>query len=210
MKRILPIAIVFLAATTVCRAAADTEEGFVSLMDGKTFNGWKPSVDSPDTWKVEDGAFVTRGKTDHLFYMGDLAPFTNFDLKVDVMTEPNANGGIYFHTQYQDRGFPRAGFECQVNNSHSDWKRTGSLYDVVNVSDSSAKDNKWYTEEVIVKGNKITVKIDGKILIEYTEPPGSQAGRQYGRKLSSGTFALQAHDPGSVIHYKNIRVKRLD
>jgi hypothetical protein len=189
--------------------AEDVEPGFTALSDGKTFNGWKSSIDHPDTWKIEDGAFVTRGQTAHLFYVGDLAPFTNFDLKVDVMTDHGANGGIYFHTQYQEKGFPKNGFECQVDNTHSDWKKTGSLYDVVNIAKAPAEDNKWWTQEVIVKGRKITVKIDGQTLFEYTEPLGAQPG-EYTRKLAYGTFALQAHDPKSVVRYKNIRVKKLD
>lgn len=189
--------------------AEDVEPGFTLLCDGKTFNGWKSSIEHPDTWKIEDGAFVTRGQTAHLFYVGDHAPFTNFDLKVDVMTDPGANGGIYFHTKYQEKGFPKFGFECQVDNTHSDWKKTGSLYDVVNIAKSLAQDNKWWTEEVIVQGRKITVKIDGQTLLEYTEPPGAQAG-EYTRKLGYGTFALQAHDPKSIVRYKNIRVKKLD
>jgi len=190
--------------------AADVEPGFTLLSDGKTFDGWKSSIDHPDTWKVEDGAFVTRGQTAHLFYIGALAPFTNFDLKVDVMTDPGANGGIYFHSQYQEKGFPKYGFECQVDNTHSDWKKTGSLYDVVNIAKAPAQDNKWWTEEVIVQGRKITVKIDGETLLEYTEPIGAQPGKDYTRKLASGTFALQAHDPKSIVLYKNIRVKKLD
>jgi hypothetical protein len=189
--------------------ASDVEPGFTALSDGKTLGGWKSSIDHPDTWKIEDGAFVTRGQTAHLFYVGDLAPFTNFDLKVDVMTDHGANGGIYFHTKYQEKSFPKYGFECQVDNTHSDWKKTGSLYDVVNIAKSPAQDDKWWTQEVIVQGRKITVKIDGETVLEYTEPPGAQAG-EYTRKLAYGTFALQAHDPKSVVRYKNIRVKKLD
>jgi hypothetical protein len=188
--------------------AGEVEPGFKLLCDGTTFDGWKSSIDHTNTWKIEDGAFVTRGQTAHLFYVGDPEPFTNFDLKVDVMTDHGANGGIYFHTKYQEKGFPKYGFECQVDNTHSDWKKTGSLYDVVNIAKSPAEDNKWWTEEVMVQGRKITVKIDGKILLEYTEPPGAQPG-DYTRKIAYGTFALQAHDPKSVVRYKNIRVKRL-
>jgi hypothetical protein len=204
----LSTALLLCAATTL--RAADVEPGFTLLSDGQTFDGWKSSTDHADTWKIEDGAFVTRGQTAHLFYVGALAPFTNFDLKVDVMTDPGANGGIYFHSQYQEKGFPKVGFECQVDNTHSDWKKTGSLYDVVNIAKSAAQDNTWWTQEVIVKGRKVTVKIDGETVLEYTEPLGAQPGRDYTRKLASGTFALQAHDPKSVVRYKNIRVKKLD
>jgi 3-keto-disaccharide hydrolase len=212
MRKNLPLFLStnLLLSTAAAVFAADVEPGFTPLCDGQTFDGWKSSTDHPDTWKIEDGAFVTRGQTAHLFYVGPLAPFTNFDLKVDVMTDPGANGGIYFHSQYQEKGFPKHGFECQVDNTHSDWKKTGSLYDVVNIAKSPAQDNKWWTQEVIVKGRKVTVKIDGETVFEYTEPLGAEPGENYTRKLSWGTFALQAHDPKSVVRYKNVRVRRLD
>lgn len=199
-----------LLIATASLIAGEVEPGFTPLCDGKTFNGWKPAEVNKDTWKIEDGAFVTRGKTCHLFYVGDLAPFKDFDLKVDVMTEHGANGGIYFHTKYQREGWPRAGFECQVNNTHTDWIRTGSLYGLVNIAASPAQDNVWYTQEIIVKGKSVTVLIDGLKVLQYNEPPGVQPGQPFEHKLGAGTFALQAHDPTSVVRYKNIRVKRLD
>lgn len=186
------------------------EEGFKTIFDGKSFKGWKMATENTDTWKIEEGAIVARGSRCHLFYVGDEAPFTNFELKIDVMTEPNSNGGIYFHTAYQPTGWPRAGFECQVNVSHGDWKKTGSLYDVVNLASTPAKDNKWWTQHIVVKDNQVTVRIDGQIVIHYTEPEGARSGSAFGRKISKGTFGLQAHDPKSVVRYKNLRVKRLD
>jgi hypothetical protein len=190
-------------------AAQETEEGFVPLMDGKTFAGWQPAKESPGTWKIEDGAFVTRGPRCHLFYTGEGVPFKNFELKVEVMTDRGANGGIYFHTAYQETGWPKAGFEAQVNNTHTDWKKTGSIYNVANVAYAAAEDNKWWTQDILVQGDTVTVKVDGKIVVQYIEPPGAQPGADFGRKLGSGTFALQAHDPKSVVRYRNIRVKRL-
>ena len=212
MKPMLLCALVSttLFASTGPVLADEVEAGFTPLCDGKTFDGWKPAEVNKETWKIEDGAFVTRGKTCHLFYVGDLQPFKNFDLKVEVKTDHNANGGIYFHTKYQAEGWPRGGFECQVNNTHTDWIRTGSLYGLVNLAASPALDNVWYTQEIIVQGNSVTVLIDGLKVLQYNEPPGAQAGKDFERKLSQGTFALQAHDPGSVVRYKNIRVKRLD
>jgi hypothetical protein len=212
MKRTLFYALVSTAliSATAPLLADEVEPGFTPLCDGKTFDGWKSSEVNKDTWKIEDGAFVTRGKTCHLFYVGDLAPFKNFDLKVDVMTGPVSNGGIYFHTKYQAEGWTRGGFECQVNQTHGDWIKTGSLWGIVNVGLRAAEDNKWYTQEIIVKGNTVTVLIDGKKMLEYVEPAGAVAGKEFERKLSQGTFALQAHDPGSVVRYKNIRVKKLD
>jgi len=206
MKHILLLAL-GLVASSAC--AADDEAGFKPLMDGKTFAGWKLAEENTNTFRIEDGAFVANGNRCHLFYVGDEQPFKNFHLKVDVMTDPNSNGGIYFHTKYQKQSWPQGGFECQVNNTQGDWKKTGSLYDVVNVAQSLATDNKWWTQEIIVEGSKVTVKVDGKIVMEYNERPGAQAGKDFERKLGEGTFALQGHDPKSVVRYKNIRVKRL-
>ena len=189
--------------------ASGAEEGFKQIFDGKTFTGWKMANENTNTWKLEDGALVTRGGRCHLFYVGDETPFKDFELKVDVMTEPGSNGGIYFHTKYQENDWPKFGFESQVNVSHSDWKKTGSLYDVANLGSTPAKDNKWWTQHITVKGNTVQVRIDGKLVVEYKEPPGTQPGKDFQRKLGEGTFAFQAHDPKSVVRYKNVRVKRL-
>ncbi|MEK7707350.1 MAG: DUF1080 domain-containing protein [Verrucomicrobiota bacterium] len=211
MKRNLLHALVLAATfTAVGQAfAADAEPGFTPLMDGKTFDGWKMAEENKSTWKIEDGAFVAHGNRCHLFYVGDPKPFKNFHLKAEVMTEPNSNGGIYFHTKYQAEGWPKGGFESQVNCTHGDWIKTGSLWGVVNVGLTTAQDRKWWTQEIIVRGNSVTVLINGKKAIQYIEPAGAQPG-EYERKLSEGTFALQGHDPGSTIRYKNIRVQRLD
>ena len=209
MKRIITH---FLVAASACLAlhAAEIEPGFTPLNDGKTFKGWKPAMEHTNTWSVQDGAFVAHGERCHLFYVGDQQPFKDFILKVDLLTEPHSNGGIYFHTKYQKKSWPKNGFETQVNNTHEDWKKTGSLYDVVNVKESAAKDGEWWTQTITVKGNHVTVAVNDKVVVDYTEPAGTKPGKEFTRKLDQGTFALQAHDPGSIVRYKNIRVKKLD
>src|SRR5690606_20146234 len=104
------------------RNQGDTTDGWISLFDGKTLNGWKIN-EHPETFKVENGAIVVNGERSHLFYEGDVADhdFKNFELKVEVMTFPGSNSGIYFHTQFQENGFPEIGHEVQVNISHTDW-----------------------------------------------------------------------------------------
>ena len=126
--RFLAIAAMVLAVVSNCFATntAPTEEGFVSLFDGKTLNGWKVG-ENAELFQVRDGMIVmecpaTIRSPAHLFYIGDVQhhDFKNFDFKVDVMTLPKANSGIYFHTTYQESGWPKTGIECQVNNSHVD------------------------------------------------------------------------------------------
>ena len=212
MKRTFLSTLALSCALTFVAAAdkdAASEDGFVKIMDGKTFNGWKIAEEKANSWKIEDGAFVAKGDRSHLFYVGDEKPFKDFELKVEVMTEPGSNGGIYFHTKWQESGWPKAGFECQVNVTHSDWKKTGSLYDIANLGVTPAKDNEWWTQHITVKGNQVTVRINDKIVLQYNEPAGAQPGKDFLRKISEGTFALQAHDPKSVVRFRNIRVKRL-
>ncbi|WP_396625364.1 DUF1080 domain-containing protein [Luteitalea sp.] len=203
-------AFLLLAPQSVTRLEA--QDGWVSLFDGKTLDGWKVGENAA-TFKVEDGALVVFGPRAHLYYQGPVQNhvFTNFEYKADVMTFPGANSGMYFHTEYQEGGWPSKGYEVQVNNSHTDPIRTGSLYNIVNVMNTApAKDNEWFTQHIIVQGKKVTIKVNGKTTVEYTEPEGVQRPADMaGRLISKGTFAIQGHDPKSRVHYKNIMVKPL-
>ena len=185
------------------------EEGWISLFDGSTLDGWKVN-ENPETFSVENGAIVVNGQRSHLFYMGGVNGhnFKNFELKLEVMTFPGSNSGIYFHTQFQEKGFPSIGHEVQVNVSHTDWRRSGSIYGVVHVDTVPVVDNQWYTQHIIVKDKMVRILIDGKLILEYTEPNTTTEPRT-GRTISDGTFALQGHDPGSKVLFRNIRVKVL-
>ncbi|MCS5572444.1 MAG: DUF1080 domain-containing protein [Pseudomonadales bacterium] len=186
-----------------------SKDGWVTIFDGKSFSGWKAS-ENADSWKVEDGAFVCHGPRSHLFYTGAKEPFVNFEFKAEVMTTPGSNGGIYFHTRYQEDGWPKYGFEAQVNITHGDPKKTGSLYGIVDVSNPPAKDNEWWTQHIIVKGKQIIIKINDKVVVDYTEPEDAKPTSDgFVRVLDKGTFAFQAHDPKSKVSFRNVQVKRL-
>jgi len=184
---------------------------WVNLFDGETLNGWKVGA-NPETFKVENGAIVVNGDVAHLFYEGAIQnhQFRNFEFSAEVMTMPGSNSGIYFHTQFQESGWPAKGYEAQVNNSHTDWRRTGSLYAIEDVKENYAKDNEWFTEYIKVQGKRIIIKINNKTVVDYTEPENAKREKgMEGRILSSGTFALQGHDPKSKVLFKNIMVKVL-
>ncbi|HZL38475.1 MAG TPA: DUF1080 domain-containing protein [Tepidisphaeraceae bacterium] len=188
------------------------QDGFISLFDGKDLDGWKVG-DKASAWSVKDGQIVVNNGPSHLFYDGPVHnhDWKNFDLKAEVMTHPHANSGIYFHTKYQEKSWPDQGFECQVNCTHTDWKKTGSLYDIKNLRDPHHEDNKWFLYEIIVKGDHVTLKIDGNTVNEWTQPAGFKPPASHpGRFLQHGTFALQGHDPKSETHFKSIKVKALD
>ena len=203
MKHIGRIVIVLTMALAGCSGGGE-DDGWVSLFDGKTLEGWKVN-ENPETFSIQDGAIVAKGERSHLFYMGTVGnhEFRNFELKVDVMTAPGSNGGVFFHTKWQVRGWPREGYEMQVDNTHLDPQRTGGLYNVAQVLEAPAKDNVWFTEHLIVRGKQVIVNVDGKQVVDYTEPAGAPS------KLNGGTIALQGHDPGSVVKDKNIRIRLL-
>ena len=182
--------------------SAEDKDGWISLFNGKNFDGWKIGDAKQGKWKIENGNIVANGPRSHLYTIKE---FKNFEFKAEVMTTPGSNSGIYFHTKYQETGFPNTGYESQVNVSHGDPGKTGSLWGVVKLYETPAKDNKWWEQHIIVRGQNIVVKINGKTVLDYTEPKGVQGGR----KISSGSFALQAHDPKSVIYYRKLRVKPL-
>lgn len=199
----------FLVSVIAFAAQAADGDGWTSMFDGKSFAGWKAS-ENVDSWKVEDGKLVCFGPRSHLFYVGDEKPFKNFELEVEVMTTPGSNAGIYFHTQYQETGWPRFGQEIQVNITHKDPKKSGGIYAVSDVAAPPAKDNEWYKQYVKVDGRHVISKINGQTVVDYTEPEGKEAfNKDFERRLGTGTFALQAHDPMSKVYFRNLRVRRL-
>ncbi|MEM9834292.1 MAG: DUF1080 domain-containing protein [Bacteroidota bacterium] len=187
------------------------QDDWKNLFDGKSLDGWKAS-ENPKTFSVEDGMIVVDGPRAHLFYVGDVNnhTFKNFEFKADVKTMPGSNSGMYFHTEYQKKGWPNKGYEVQVNNSHTDWRRTASLYGVDDVRGAPADDNEWFTQHIIVQDSLVTIKVDDEVITQYVEPKDvkENAGNS-GRYLDQGTFALQGHDPESKVYYKNIMVKVL-
>lgn len=192
-------------------SAAEVDAGWQLLFDGKTLAGWRAS-EAPGSFSVRDGHIVVHGPRSHLFYVGPVAnhDFRNFELQLDVKTFPGANSGVYFHTAWQDSGWPARGYEVQVNNSHADPKRTGGLYDVEDNDRAPAKDEVWFTLRIRVEGRRVRTYVDGRPIVDYSQPLHPQRpANMLGRVLASGTFALQAHDPDSEVHYRNIRVRPL-
>lgn len=211
------------AANTLTEA--EKREGWVLLFDGRTLNGWLPS-ENPDSFSVRDGMIVAhasgtaiKGQAPHpkchLFYVGPVgkASFTDFEFQADVMTEPESNSGFYFHTQPVQNDWPQRGFEVQINSYQNEKRKTGSLYKVADITDSLVPDKQWFRLGVTVRGKRVVVQLNGKTVVDWTEPAGfvvRQPPYFSDRKLSSGTFALQAHDPKSTVYFRNIRVKPLD
>lgn len=213
MKKMLVFTLFIFCLTAFRPNNTVFEKGWINLFDGKSLNGWKVG-ENASTFSVDSGMIIVHGKTAHLFYDGKVHnhQFKNFEFKADVKTMPGANSGIYFHTQYQQASWPEKGYEVQINNSHTDWRRTGSLYGIMDVKEQYIKDYEWYTEYIKVEGKRVVIKLNDRVVVDYTEPDNVKSVREPDdslRILSSGTFALQGHDPKSIVYFKNIMVKAL-
>ncbi len=203
--------------------AAAAEDGWISMFNGKDLTGWKSnsatdskSENKDATFVVENGELKVQSGRSHIFYVGPdgNAKFKNFEFKAKVKTTPGSNGGIYIHTAFLEDGYPTEGYECQVNATHKDVKKTGGLYAVKDVLNTAPhKDDEWFDYGIKVEGKKITITINGKVTTEWTEPddwdPKKSLKNMDGRKLSEGLIGIQGHDPKSVVYYKDLFIKPL-
>ncbi len=197
--------------------AAEKDGDWLPLFDGKSLDGWKAS-EHGETWRVEDGCLVGHGDRSHLFYEGPVGnhDFRNFELMAEVRTDKSCNSGIYFHTEYQESGWPDKGYEVQINNSfqgsgnYKELKRTGSLYAVRNIYSSTVPDGEWFTMRIRVTGRRVCVWVNDRPTVDYLQPARPiRPKRLVGSVLSHGTFALQGHDPGSRVAFRKVAVRLL-
>jgi hypothetical protein len=168
-------------------------DGWVHLFDGKTLSGWK-SFDGTG-WTMTDGVVTGTGPVSHLF-----SPnlYTNLEFKAEVKLNHSGNSGMYFRTRFGP-GFPR-GYEAQVENTSPDEQRTGSLYNFHPVHEQLVADDTWWTQHIIAISNHIIIKINEKIVTDYVDTKNT---------FKRGHLALQQHNDGSVVSYRNVEVKRL-
>jgi hypothetical protein len=213
MTRLLALS-TFLAAIAVSAGLAPADEkgkeskdGWVQLFNGKDLTGWKVYPSGTGKWKVEDGCIVGSGEASHLF--SERGDYKDFHFRVECMINDKGNSGQYFRTKFE-KGFPR-GWEAQINATHGDPIKTGSLYPdyrqpdlrkikELHVLKAPHKPDEWFTQEVICKGPKITILVNGKKTVEWTDPKD---------RFKEGHFALQQHDPGSVVKFRKVEVKEL-
>jgi len=225
----------FLALIAFPTARADAKDGWVSLFNGKDLSGWqmhpKPHPDITEVtekkvdgkvvafegmvngkkvplWRVDDQTIVGGGPPSHLF--SERGDYADFHYRIEAKINDKGNSGQYFRTALGP-GFP-TGYEAQINATHSDPVKTGSLYpdprttlknyrDKITVLDKAPhKPDEWFTQEVIAIGPKITIIVNGTKTIEWEDPDN---------RYKKGHFALQAHDPGSIMTFRKIEVKEI-
>lgn len=179
-----------------CTLGAQEKPGpWIPMFDGKTLDGWKAN-EKPESWTVVDGTIKGAGPVSHLFWMKEECE--NCEFKADVKIMDGANSGMYFRTAFGP-GFPK-GYEAQVNATHRDPVKTGSLYNFAKNFNAPHAAGEWFTQHIIAQGNRIIIKVNDKVITDYVDEKNT---------FTKGYLALQQHDPNSIVYYKNLMYRKL-
>ncbi len=208
------ILIAFISLSSICglsvaqdstvEAPDDAKAKWASLFDGETLTGWEKVGKSDSNWEVKDGALVGSGTQSML--VNTSGPYKNFRYRVEAKINDGGNSGLYFRTPLKPTF--RDGYEAQIDSTHRDPIRTGSLYGFCHVYQQYVKPDAWFTYEIEVRDDvwrgremtRIKVTVDGNELYEYMD---------FAKSYPAGHFAFQQHDPGSVVHIRRVEVMQL-
>lgn len=174
------------------------------LFDGESLDGWEKVGSEESVWKVEDGAMTGAGPGSML--VSTEGPYKNFRYRAEVKISDGGNSGLYFRTTRKPSFAD--GYEAQIDSTHRDPIRTGSLYGFCHVYKQLVKPDTWFTYEIEVRDDvwrgremtRIKITVDGDELYEYMD---------FDRTFKDGYFAFQHHDPGSTVHVRKVEVMPL-
>ena len=193
-KLVIALTLLSLGLLSLSLLSAE-DNGWISMFDGKTLQGWKAN-EHPDSWSVKDGAIVGDGEASHLFWM--VRKCGNCEFKADAKISDGGNSGMYFRTAFGP-GFPK-GYEAQVNSSHKDPVRTGSLYNFVKIYKQLSPPDTWFNQHIIARGNHIVIEVNNKKVVDFVDEKNT---------FTNGYLALQQHNKGSIVMFKNLMMKPL-
>lgn len=180
--------------------AADDEK-WIPLFDGKSLDGWEKVGSDKSMWEVKDGAL--HGSGDASMLVCTKGPYKNFRYRAEIKINDKGNSGLYFRTARKPSFLD--GYEAQIDSTHSDPIRTGSLYGMCHVYRQLVKPDTWFTYDLEVRDDvwrgremtRIKITVDGVELYEYLD---------FAKTFKSGHFAFQQHDPGSRVDIRKVEV----
>jgi len=174
------------------------DEGFVSLFDGKTLDGWKGAVTG---YAAEDGVLVCKKEGGgNLFTVKE---FGDFILRFDFKFEPGGNNGLSVRGQ-----------EIQILDDYAPGHKNlkpcqyhGSIYCKVPATRGATKPaGEWNTEEVLCQGSHWRVTVNGTVIVDVdlATVPGEEALA----KRTQGPLGFLGH--GTLVEFRNLRIKELE
>ncbi|SNR55306.1 3-keto-disaccharide hydrolase [Lutibacter flavus] len=209
----------------------ETEE-WVSLFDGKTFNGWHnyKTKTISDEWQIIDGAMVFTpdpnkdGGINNLVTDND---YTNFKLSIDWKISEGGNSGIFYGV-FEDEQFSvpyQTGPEIQILDdlNHPDKEkethRSGALYDMIAPSEKAVKKvGEWNTciIEINHKTNAGKIWLNDKEIVSF-----QVSGKEWDAMISKSKFKdwpgfgtyktgkIGLQDHGNTVSFRNIKIIEL-
>ena len=194
------------ALAIVCSTSVSLAEdaAWTPLFDGKSLEGWEKVGKEESVWEVKDGAIQGSGVPSML--VCTRGPYKNFRYRAEIKINDGGNSGLYFRTTRKP-GFTD-GYEAQIDSTHRDPIRTGSLYGFCHVYKQLVKPDEWFTYELEVRDDvwrgrnmtRIKITVDGNELYEYLD---------FALTFKAGHFAFQQHDPGSRVSIRKVEVQPL-
>jgi len=209
---ILAVSFVIAAATTAQAVTPEEEkEGFVSLFDGKTLEGWQGSVDG---YSAEDGAIVC-SKGGNLYTAKE---YSDFVFRFEFIVPAGGNNGVGIRTP-MGRDAAYAGMEIQVLDNSAEryanlkpYQYHGSIYGVVAAKRGFQKPvGEWNCEEIRCDGSKIKITLNGTVIVDadLAEIEKTADGRNHpGLHNAKGYIGFLGH--GSPVRFRNIRILELN
>jgi len=234
-RSILLTSCLLAVACPVASSAADqVESGFTPIFDGKTLDGWQafPS-DSLKAWRVVDGVMIGNGDLGKGYLAYKNKELTDFEIKlsyrfpgegnsgVDVRARIDKTGRRALQSYHADFGHVGIGkrvlgawdFHTPGRTEHACHRGTRLVIDendkpsVAKIENAVTTDDihkgGWNDVHVIAKGNNFKFFINDKLASEFTEHIAKE------KRLDKGMITLQIHDPGMIVQFKNVRIKRL-
>lgn len=204
--------------------------GYKTLMNGKDLSGWEVRGDGK--WTVIDGGVLV-GQRDydpkslapgkrftsekeygqwlnHQAWLYTKDSYEQYDLHVEFWTKEHGNSGISLHDPSRAESaiaWPpdftktpaKIAYEIQINNNYPDPHPTGSIYGFVDAPKDALRENQWNVMDISVRKDSITVKLNGREVAKAKPDP---------KRPTSGPIGLQLHDQFSMIHFRNIWIKK--
>lgn len=236
MNRTFQVTLLMVALLVSSCATLDVnnDDGFVTIFDGKTLNGWTVMpADTAAAWTVKNGMIVGDGDKGKGYLVYENREIADLELTFSYRFPGKGNSGVsirarddetgkrHFQAYHADLGHVGIGdrvlgawdFHTPGRKEHrcfrgdrlvideNDKPQLTTIEDAVTVEDINKGD--WNTARVVATDNNFKLFINDKLASEFTEDLPIE------KRLDKGMIQFQLHDPGMIVHFKDIRLKVL-
>ena len=202
MNRRLTIATALLGIVVVALGCSsqpygDSSANWVTLLDGTTgLDNWIRVGDA--NWRAVDGTIQADQKTDKAnSFLVTKNSYTDFRIRAEFWVSDDANSGIYMRCADIKNLTDRTCYEANIFDQRPDPTfGTGSIVHLSPVSPMPKAGGKWNTYDVMVKGSRVTVRLNGVVTADIQDS-----------KLTSGPIALQY--AAGVVKFRKVQITPL-